>query len=195
MKILFTLFILFFSSSVWAEDISDFEIEGISIGDSLLNYLSERNIKSELNRTQHLYIYLSDNSKFGEVYKFDDFKKYYFISFFVKPDDNQYIIQSIRGTMPHEPNMKQCINQMEKVSEEFSILFKSSKETKKSFNHPIDQTGRSKISSIDYVFKSGNEIRIACIDFEESLRVENNWIDGLDISIYTKEIGDWLKNY
>ena len=45
MKILLTLFVFFFSSLVFAEDISDFEIEGMSIGDSLLDYMNEDEIK------------------------------------------------------------------------------------------------------------------------------------------------------
>ena len=44
MKILLTLLVMLFSSSVFADDISDFQIEGISIGDSLLNYFSEEKI-------------------------------------------------------------------------------------------------------------------------------------------------------
>ena len=48
MKTLLTLFVLLFSSSVFADDISDFEIEGISIGDSLLEHLSEEIILSEI---------------------------------------------------------------------------------------------------------------------------------------------------
>ena len=52
MKTLLTLFVLLFSSSVLAEDISDFEIEGISVGDSLLDYFSERQI---INNKQHYY--------------------------------------------------------------------------------------------------------------------------------------------
>ena len=48
MKIILTFFVLFFSSSVVAEDISDFEIEGISVGDSLLDYMSEDEIKKEI---------------------------------------------------------------------------------------------------------------------------------------------------
>ena len=46
MRIILTIFILLSSSSVLAEDISDFQIEGMSIGDSLLNYFSETEIKS-----------------------------------------------------------------------------------------------------------------------------------------------------
>ena len=49
MKILFTLFVLFFSSSLIADDISDFEIEGISIGDSLLDYFKKEKIKEFIN--------------------------------------------------------------------------------------------------------------------------------------------------
>ena len=49
MKIFLTLLVLFFSSSVFAEDISDFEIEGMSIGDSLLEYYSISEIKNAPN--------------------------------------------------------------------------------------------------------------------------------------------------
>ena len=31
------------------------------------------------------------------------------------------------------------------------------------------------------------------MDFEESLRIKNNWIDGLDIAILSKEVTDWLR--
>ena len=48
MKNFFTLFFLFFSSSVVAENISDFEIEGISIGDSLLDFFTENEIKNAI---------------------------------------------------------------------------------------------------------------------------------------------------
>ena len=33
-----------------------------------------------------------------------------------------------------------------------------------------------------FFLKSNNEARIVCVDFEESLRLKNNWIDGLDVS-------------
>ena len=47
MKIFLSVLIVFFSLQSWtkANDIRDFEIEGISIGDSLLDFLERRNIK------------------------------------------------------------------------------------------------------------------------------------------------------
>jgi len=49
MKRLFTyLFIIFFTLQApsLADDISEFEIEGMSIGDSLLDYMTKKEIKS-----------------------------------------------------------------------------------------------------------------------------------------------------
>ena len=63
-KLLALLFSLFFlnSPSVFADDISDFEIEGISIGDSLLDYMTEDEILSEIERNINLYIFNDDRN-------------------------------------------------------------------------------------------------------------------------------------
>ena len=65
--IILTLFFNF-QSLTKAENISDFEIEGISIGDSLLDYLSEKEIIAEIEINKPSYNYLNDD--FGEVYLF-----------------------------------------------------------------------------------------------------------------------------
>ncbi len=49
MKILITLFVLLFSFPVFADDISDFQIEGMSIGDSLLDYMTVEEINNEID--------------------------------------------------------------------------------------------------------------------------------------------------
>ena len=47
MRIFLSFLILIFSFQSWtkADDIRDFEIEGMSLGDSALNFFSERDIK------------------------------------------------------------------------------------------------------------------------------------------------------
>ena len=62
------LFLIFFSFSAlsFADDISDLKIEGISIGDSLLDYFSEEEIKKEIEKRKYMYQYTTD--EFGEVY-------------------------------------------------------------------------------------------------------------------------------
>ena len=52
MRVFIAVLVLIFSFQSWtkADDISDFEIEGMSIGDSLLNYFSEEEIlKNNIN--------------------------------------------------------------------------------------------------------------------------------------------------
>ena len=192
MKSFFTLFlILFFSSSVVADDISDFEIEGISIGNSLLDYFSEKEIIDEIKINKYMYEYTT--AEFGEVYKYDGLQTYFMTSFFVKPEDKNFIIYAIYGTLPHENNINNCYQKMNEISKEFIIIFKSAKQLDQNYNHPVDPSGRSKVKTSYFMFNNGDEIDIMCIDFEENLRLKNNWSDGLSISIGRKEFNDWLK--
>ena len=71
------LFILLLSTLVsfssLSDDISEFEIEGISIGDSLLEYMSQGDILKGIERNKNDYPYLSEPLKYFEVYLFDEF--------------------------------------------------------------------------------------------------------------------------
>ena len=57
--ILLFSFLLLSSPSVLADDISDFEIEGISIGDSLLDYMTEDEILKGMEVTKDYYLSVS----------------------------------------------------------------------------------------------------------------------------------------
>ena len=68
MKNILIILVLLFSSSVLAKDISDFQIEGMSIGDSLLDFISSEKINEKINS-------YSDK---GFIY---NSKKYYALTF------------------------------------------------------------------------------------------------------------------
>ena len=53
-----------------ADDIRDFQIEGMSVGDSLLDYMSTKKIKEEFETTKNHYKYLKEPHKFREFYMF-----------------------------------------------------------------------------------------------------------------------------
>ena len=180
-----------FSAPSFADDIRDFQIEEISIGDSLLDYMSEKEIKEGIEGTKDMYQFTTD--EFGEVYKYDGLQTYFLLSFFVKPDDKNFTIYGINGTLPHEKDINSCYKKMSEISKEFSVTYKNAKKKERTLNHPVDQTGRSKVKEVNFIFKSGDKIKIICMDFEESLRIKNNWIDGLDITIQRKEMTDWLR--
>ena len=63
-KIFLIFFLLIFHPCLFAQDISDFQIEGVSIGDSLLNYASLSKIQSAEAKFQYA------NDKYL-IYKFE----------------------------------------------------------------------------------------------------------------------------
>ena len=54
MKILLTLFILLFPSSLFSEEISDFQIEGMSIEDSALDFFSLQELTDNIAETSYV---------------------------------------------------------------------------------------------------------------------------------------------
>ena len=190
MKILLTFFVLLFSFSVVAEDISDFEIEGMSIGDSSLDYMSEDEIKKEIEKNRYMYERLTE--EFGEVYLFTGLQTYEFMSFFVKTDDEKFLIYSIRGGITFIEDMKGCISKLNNIVEEISSMFQNAEKTQDTIKHGIDPTGRSIIEDVTFYFDSGDIISVQCTNFEESLRIKNNWREGLSVSIRTLQIYEWF---
>ena len=54
------LIIFSFSAPSFAEDISEYQIEGISIGDSLLDHMSKEEIITQIEINKSLYHYTTD---------------------------------------------------------------------------------------------------------------------------------------
>ena len=83
-KLLILLFSIFFlsSPSVYADDISDFEIEGISIGNSLLDYMTEDEILKEIERTKDWSLHLQEPNKYAKVYLGGKFENYDYLGFY-----------------------------------------------------------------------------------------------------------------
>ena len=103
------LFLVLFSFSAlsFADDINELEIEGISIGESLLDYLSKDEIINEIEANKSSYNYL--NNDFGEVYLYGNFEKYDYLSFFVRQNDKKYIIFSIAGLINYDEKFDACL--------------------------------------------------------------------------------------
>ena len=89
MKKLIMIFILVlsFHSSIKADDIKDFEIEGMSIGDSLLDFMSKNEIK---NNTMQ---YFSGERKYFITAFNNNLDNYDQLELYIKTGDKNYIIQ------------------------------------------------------------------------------------------------------
>ena len=195
-KILFSLIIILsLQSFTIADDIQDLEIEGMSVGDSLLNYMSEIDIKKEIESTKNHYSYLEDPLRFREVYFFsnnNNFNTYKTVSVMFKNNDNKYKIVFIRGMKDYVENLQGCISKRSEISEEIeSIITKFSKDVREG-KSKLDKSGKSITNNIYYTFNSGNAIILVCNDWEEKLRKKNNWTEGLSVVLRTNEVGSWL---
>ncbi len=184
------LILFSFSASSFAEDIFEFQIEGISIGDSLLDHLSKEEIINEIEINKPAYSYLTD--KFGEVYLRGNFDTYDRLSVFVKPKDKHYTIYSIYGSISYDDKLKQCFAKQKEIEKEFSSKYKYAKKRKITLEFDWDPTGESVSHNIQFFFDSGDLSEVNCTKYKKSFKIKNNWVDSLQVSFAKKEVFDWF---
>ena len=191
MKIILSLFVLLFSSSVYAEDISDFEIEGISLGDSLLDYYSEREIQ---NNIVDVYSYKKDKTFIltgFDVLDGFNLETYEVVQIELKNNDKNYIIHGISGKLfsNYESNIDACYNKQDEIAKDLSLILQNVEQSEPSiFKHSADSTGRSTIRYINFYPNSDYTISVECYFWHKEMPYENN----LKVILSTWELNDWL---
>ena len=208
-KILIFLFSLFLlsSPSVFADDISDFQIEGMSIGDSLLDYMTDDEILAGIELTKNDYIYLVEPHKYSEVYSNNRLEKkfttYDYLSFYVLNNTtNKYLsnknekfkIRSIRGFIRYVEEFQSCIQKQQEIAEVLSKMFPSAETDIWEGTHIIDPSGKSKTKNIT-LYIEPNLIDLQCSDYEENFRIERNYSEGFSISLNTKALIEWGSDF
>ena len=203
------LILLFSISLLWsptgfADDISDFQIEGISIGDSLLDYMTEEEILEDIEYTKDFYYYLKEPNKYAEVYLYKNLKTYGAVSFFVKnTQSNNYItnknekykILSIYGMMDFTENFNSCIVKRDEILEVVSEMFPNSDKSEYFVEYAGDPSGDSVVDVVYLQHESGAEIELSCMDYEETFRINRNWSDILNVAIKSEEVMTWMSDY
>ena len=189
-RLLLILILTFgFQTLTKADDIRDFEIEGLSIGMSLLDFFNESEIKD--NIYDH---YKDDKYKLTEFYKHKNFNLYDSLKFHYNSKDQNYKIISISGINFYEKNITSCHNDMKKIDKEISSLFKELERNSEDQIHPYDKSGKSTTKAIRYWFADKSLISIVCYDWSEKLSKENEWTDNLQLEISLNEFNNWLRH-
>ena len=176
-----------FQTSSWADDIRDFQIEGISIGDSALDYFSEEEINTNIDKN----MFIGSDGKYTSSGIYRKFGEYDGIQFAYKTNDNKYIIHSISAGIFYS-DIEKCKKKLKLISREVSELFKDA-ETNfdvKQF-HPTDKSGKSYAVSDGFFLENGS-IAIRCTDWSDEISKKYNWDDNLRVGIKSKEFNDWL---
>ena len=149
--------LLFISAPSQADDIRDIQIEGISVGDSLLDYLTKKKIK----KLEKLYYPKSKKYvRLYEVKKSKELLEYEKVDVHVKENDKNYIIVSINGLFFYKNNIQECYQKKKEIVKDISSAV-SSKKDSYIYNYPNDN---SKSDVTDFVLSDGR-IRVWCTDY------------------------------
>ena len=188
MRILSFIFIFIFScqSLTKADEIKDFEIEGMSIGESLLDYFSNEEI---INAPKTNY---PGSKKYQLVHILANSDIYDQFTFGIKPGDTKYIIYNLGGDTNFVDDLKGCLKQKKKIVGEVNSVFTNT--VKKSYTHKykdIDD-GESISKVTDFNFLDGSAIRIYCNSWTKETEKKRNFRDMLTVEISPKEFLDWL---
>ena len=199
--LLFSFFILG-SPSVFADDISDFQIEGISIGDSLLDYMTEDEILEGIEETKDWYQYLNEPNKYAQINLNKNFSTYDAISVLIKNNatnkyltnnNEKYTILYIAGNIRYIEDFDSCLQERDEIVEILSTMFPNINKRPSIFEYYPDPSGDGIVDAVYFKFDSGEEIDSYCFDIEENFRIKNNSLEGLRVSVSSSETTKWMR--
>lgn len=183
------IFLILINSVSKADSVRDFEIEGISISDSLLNFFSEKEIKKFVNYDQLPSDMTFRISEFYDDNNFD-MKNYDFIQIYNKPEDREYIIYGIAAGM--ECKNFECNDKFKTLVNDMENFFSDSKKgTNEEFSHPDDKSGESKIK-VWWLELSDGFISVTMKTWSKKL--QKDYFDSVSIELSLNEVDEWINN-
>ena len=184
---LIVIFILNIQSWSKADDIRDFQIAGMSIGDSLLQFYD----KKQLDDIKH-----TNSFKKKIHYKYCDNKKsniYFDICIFTLKNDKKFKIESIAGFIDCKNDINICYKKQKEIDNDIKKLFQNAKREVFEYKHAGDKTGNTKEKDIVYILKSKAEIGSAVIDFGKEWTNDEGRQDHLQVFVDSKKYAKFLK--
>ena len=183
MKKIFFLIILVFSLQTLslADNIRYFQIEGMKIGDSALDYFGESQLENN-EQGWHNYSYNEYSTSYmpGKgIYN------WFLVSY--KNDDDNFIIKGLVGGLEKKNyDTKECNNKLNAVALNISELFKNTlKEEKKSYKLTEDAaqtypfTGKSAVTSLSFNFLDGAKIILACYKMDKEVKKNESFLKSI----------------
>ena len=175
------------------ESLRNFEVLGMSIGDSLLDFMPEVDIFNAIEQHVNLnrYSYLKEPHKFFEITAPKQENDLYdgatvFIKNTITKD---YTIQGIRGYRYYIEDFDACIKKRNQISEILTNFFPGSK------TGSLITEDKNGITDNFSIGNSERIIDVNCINLEETYRLKNNFKEGLSFVIRNKEFSDWALDF
>ena len=171
---------LFLITPSQADDIRDFQLEGMSIGDSLLDYFSEEEIKE--SHVPGVY----DDKYYLVSLLFKPSLVYDYITVVYKPKDNKYKIYGLTGLLDFPNNIEGCYKKQVEIVEVISKEFDKIKKVEWGILI-FDEVDKSTYKPVTFVDKNGYGISISCYHYPN---IPEN--DNLKTSMDSKEFKKYI---
>ena len=185
--LLILILTLSFQTLTNADDIKDFEIEGISIGDSLLDHFVINKINSGL-------IIKYDDDKFYDLQlDMNNSVDWPVFAFSVKKKDKRFIIHAFNGGKFFD-KISKCEKKKEIIVKDLTENFLNQVKIEKyTFTYKNLADGKSISNIVDFNFKDG-KVRVYCTDWSKETEIEFEYSDNLRLEIATNNYLNWLDN-
>tara|TARA_Y100001935_G_C17060156_1_gene386336 strand:- start:67 stop:645 length:579 start_codon:yes stop_codon:yes gene_type:complete len=191
MRIILAVLFLILSLQSWtkADDIRDFELEKLGVGDSLLKFMTKKQIQNNDLK------YYPSNSKFYTVAYTGNLQNYDAIEVMLKRNDKNFKIYMIRGGI-FVKNLKECQPLRDNIVMEIKSIF----------SNPIYQSGKQEHylypNSFQYISQfmfndsahKYDNIRVSCYIFDEDTKKKHNFGDNLSVIVQSGIAGEWIEN-
>jgi len=178
-KIFFLItLVLTFQTPSSADDIRSFQIQGMSIGDSALDYFSESQLE---NNEQGWYNY-SYREYSTSLVPGKGIYDWLLVSY--KSDDDNFILEGLVGGLEKKNyDNKECNNKLDTVALDISELFKNTaQDKKKSYELTTDAsqtypfTGKSIVTSLSFNFLDEGKIILACYNMDKEAKQNESFL-------------------
>ena len=181
--LLILILTLNFQALTRAADIRNFEIEGMSVGDSALNYFSKEEIESNKS-----FIYPNSKKFYSVTFRDINLEVYDGIQFHLKKDDKKYIIYDITGQIYYsDENIDECFKKKDEIFNEISTMFPDAK--KKDFGKTKHYNDPTTILSRAIIKLNEGRIDVVCYDWGDY-----DAKDGLGVGVELQEFRYFINN-
>ena len=188
MRLFLSILVLIFNLQSFskADDITELEIEGISIGDTLLKLINKSDIKSNM-------VQLYKSKKFSTVAYYDS-QIYDMVQFSFLTNDENFIVHDIEGKLFFENNIEECKKKQKHISKSikeiignYTEYYPLQEQVRKS-----DPSGKSIMYTEAFLFSDQwSMVQIYCTDWSDDF--EKDWDDELKISIWSETFSKFLE--
>ena len=207
MRVFITVLVLIFSLQSWtkANDVSEFEIEGMSIGSSLLDHFNKNEILT-LIKSNNSFFYKgnafvsitthANYSKYPNLIKNEPIlnikEKYDYLGAVINPDDNNFIIFEISAYINFPNDIDSCIKKKNEIVKDISFNFDGIKSDNETSPHSYDKSGKSIAHNSWFTLDIGT-LSVHCEDWSKEFE-DIGWSDKLKVRLMSDTIMDFLRN-